>query len=262
MFVLRPTVGAAHLQTLSLRIAIKRHIQATSYRMIEEPPLLTINSSRNRPTTRQIDALRNIPTGFLTDAMNGRGAMDYRIRPLSPGVLPSAMCGPALTCHCGPEDILAILGALDELEPGDVMVVATGNWTQSAVTGDRVMGMLKNSGGAGFVTDGLVRDVAGIEAVGLPLMCAGVSPNSPFAKGPGEIGFPIQIGGATVSSGDVIVSDRDGVVVVPFEKLDAVIDDIAKIQVLEQELDSDVANGLKIPDAIKELLQSDQVKRI
>lgn len=230
--------------------------------MIEEPPLLTINSSRNRPTARQIDALKDVPTGFLTDAMNGRGAMDYRIRPLSPGVLPSNMCGPALTCHCGPEDILAILGGLDELEPGDVMVVATGNWTLSAVTGDRVMGMLKNSGGAGFVTDGLVRDVVGIEAVGLPLMCAGLSPNSPYAKGPGEIGFPVQLGGTTVSSGDLIVSDRDGVVVVPYEKLDAVIDDVAKIQVLEQELDDDVANGLKIPEAIKQLMQSEQVKRI
>ena len=230
--------------------------------MIEEPPLLTVKATRNRPSDAQIDALRTVPTGFLTDAMNGRGAMDHVIRPLSPTVLPVRLCGPALTCHCGPADILAILGGLDEIQAGDVMVVATERWMQCAVTGDRVMGMLKNAGGAGFVTDGLVRDVAGLEEVGLPLMCAGLSPNSPFAKGPGEIGFPIQLGGVTVSSGDMIVSDRDGVVVVPYDRLDEVIETVVKIQLLEKELDDQVAQGLKIPSAIKELMQSDQVKRV
>lgn len=230
--------------------------------MIEEPPLLTVKATRNRPSDAQIDALRSVPTGFLTDAMNGRGAMDYRIQPLSPDVLPAQMCGPALTCHCGPEDILAILGALYELQEGDVLVVATGGWTQSAVTGDRVMGMLKNAGGAGFVTDGLVRDIEGLELVGLPLMCAGVSPNSPFAKGPGEIGFPIQLGGVSVNSGDVIVSDRDGVVVVPYDRISDVIDAVEKIQVLEKELDAEVSDGLTMPAHIESLMQSDQVKRI
>jgi 4-hydroxy-4-methyl-2-oxoglutarate aldolase len=230
--------------------------------MIEEPPLLTVKEHRNRPSVEQIEALRGTPTGFLTDAMNGRGALDHVVYALSPSVLSSELCGPALTCHCGPADILAILGGLNEIQAGDVMVVATGGWTQSAVTGDRVMGMLKNAGGAGFVTDGVVRDVDGIEEVGLPLMCCGVSPNSPFAKGPGEIGLPIQLAGVSVNSGDMIVSDRSGVVVVPFERIDEVIEAIARIRVLEDQMDAEVAQGLKLPEHIKAMMQADQVRRV
>ena len=230
--------------------------------MIEEPPLLIVKEHRNRPTAEQIEALRGTPTGFLTDAMNGRGALDHCVYALSPTVLSSELCGPALTCHCGPADILAILGGLDEIQIGDIMVVATGAWMQSAVTGDRVMGMLKNAGGVGFVTDGLVRDVEGIEEVGLPLMCCGVSPNSPFAKGPGEIGLPIQLAGVSVSSGDMIVSDRSGVVVVPFDRIDEVIETLTRIRVLEAELDAEVEQGLKLPENIKLMMQTEQVKRV
>lgn len=230
--------------------------------MIEEPPLLLVKEHRNRPNAEQIEALRGTPTGFLTDAMNGRGGLDHSVFALSPTVLSSELCGPALTCHCGPADILAILGGLDEIQAGDVMVVATGGWTQSAVTGDRVMGMLKNAGGAGFVTDGLVRDVDGIEEVGLPLMCCGVSPNSPFAKGPGEIGLPIQLAGVSVNSGDMIVSDRSGVVVVPFERIDEVIEALARIRVLEEQMDAEVAQGLNLPEHIKAMMQTDQVRRV
>ena len=230
--------------------------------MIEEPPLLLIKEHRNRPSAEQIAALNGTPTGFLTDAMNGRGALDHSVFALSPAVLPSELCGPALTCYCGPADILAILGGLDEIQEGDVMVVATGGWTQSAVTGDRVMGMLKNAGGIGFVTDGLVRDIDGIEEVGLPLLCSGVSPNSPFAKGPGEIGLPVQLAGVSINSGDMIISDRSGVVVVPFERIDEVIATLANIRVLEEQMDAEVAQGLKLPESIKAMMQTDQVKRI
>ena len=230
--------------------------------MIEEPPVLLIKEHRNRPSSAQIAALKGTPTGFLTDAMNGRGALDHSVFALSPDVLPSELCGPALTCHCGPADIMAILGGLNEIQAGDVMVVATGGWTQSAVTGDRVMGMLKNAGGIGFVTDGLVRDIDGIEEVGLPLMCSGVSPNSPFAKGPGEVGLTIQLAGVSVNSGDMIVSDRSGVVVVPFERIDEVIASLEKIRVLEEELDGEVANGLKLPESIEAMMDTDQVKRV
>ncbi|MBX2882411.1 MAG: hypothetical protein KTR32_20855 [Granulosicoccus sp.] len=230
--------------------------------MIEEPPLLTIRENRPRPTAAQVKALTGVPTGFLTDAMEGRGAMDSGIKALSPGVLPSSMCGPALTCHCGPADLLALLGGLAELLPGDVMVVATGRWQGCAVVGDRVIGMLNNGKAGGFVTDGLVRDVAGINPVGLPVFCTGVSPNSPFSKGPGEIGFEVMVGDVAVNSGDMIVADEDGVVVVPFARIDEIIDTVQRIVTLETELDARVAEGLAIPDNIVELMKSDQVRRV
>jgi len=230
--------------------------------VIEEPPLLKIRAERRRPNDAQIQALTGVPTGFIVDAMSGRGALDATIRALSPGVLPTSMCGPALTCLCGPADLLGVLGGLTELQPGDVMIAATGAWRDCAVVGDRVIGMLKNGGGGGFVTDGMVRDVAGINPVGLPIFCAGVTPNSPVAKGPGEVGFEVVVGGVAIDSGDMIVADADGVVVVPYAQIDAVIAEVAHITELEKELDARVAEGLQVPDAIVELMQTDQVVRV
>jgi len=230
--------------------------------MIEEPPLLLVQEKRNRPTADQIAAFQGVPTGFLTDAMNGRGALDRSIQPLSPDVLPTSICGPALTCLAGPADILAILAGLHEVQPGDVLVVATQGWTECAATGDRVVGMLKNCGGVGLITDGVVRDLDGLEEVGLPLFCVGLSANSPFAKGPGEVGTTVQLAGLGISSGDMIVGDRSGVVVVPFERLDEVLDKLEDIRKLEKELDEQVAQGLSVPEHIVELMKSDQVKRI
>jgi len=211
--------------------------------MIEEPPLLLIKDKRRKPDPTKIDALRGVPTGILTDAMNGRGALSCRVSALSPDVLPTDVCGPALTCLCGPADILAILGSLYEISANEVLVIATDNWSGCAVTGDRVVGMIKNAGGAGVVTDGLVRDVAGVEAVGLPVFCAGVSPNSPFANGPGEIGFTVQLAGVSVDSGDVIVGDRS-------------------IYALEEEMDGKVSRGMKYPESIGELMNSEKIKRV
>lgn len=230
--------------------------------MIEEPPLLTVRGERSRPTAGQIEALTGVPTGFVVDAMDGHGALASGIRALSPTALPASLCGPVLSCLCGPGDILALLGALSEVRAGDVVVAATGDWHGCAVMGDRVAGMLVNAGAAGFVTDGVVRDVAGIESTGLSVHCAGVSPNSPVSSGPGEIGTPIVVGGVAVDSGDLIVADEDGVVVVPFARIDAVLERVRRIAALEQELDARVAAGLAVPDDIAELMRSDRVRRI
>ena len=230
--------------------------------MIEEPPVLTVHERRRRPTEAQVRALADVPTGFLADAMEGAGALPHTVRHASPGRLPIGFCGPALTCRCGPADVLAVLGALAEVRAGDVMVAATGGWTGSAVIGDRVMGMLGNAGGAGFVTDGLVRDLAGIEAVGLPVMCAGTSPNSPFAKGPGEIGASVRLGDVPIGDGDVIVADESGAVVVPFDRIDATIERARTVRELEEALDARVAEGLRVPDDVAELLASERTRRV
>lgn len=230
--------------------------------MIEEPPLLTIAVSRNRPTEAQIAALATQPTGFLCDAQGGSAALSHEIKPFDPAAMTPALSGPALTVQCCPGDLLPLLAALDEIKPGDVLVVATGGWKGCAVLGDRVMGMAKNNGAAGVVTDGLARDYRGITDIGLPLFCAGISPNSPFAKSPGSIGLPVTVGGRMVSTGDMVVADRDGVVTVPFGELDTVIGAVEHVAELEHALDAEVAAGLKLPDAIREFLASDQVSRV
>lgn len=212
--------------------------------MIEEAPSIQRNSIV-RPAAAQVEALRDTPTGFLVDALGGGGALDYRIKPAIADQV--GFCGVALTCDAGPADNLALIAALESVQPGDVLVCTTGSYTGCAVTGDLVLGMARNCGAVGFVTDGCVRDLPGIRMVGLPCYCIGVTPNSPARSGPGTVGFPVTLAGHPVASGDVIVADLDGVVVVPLARLDEVIARLPAIRKSEAAMDQAVRDGLRLP---------------
>ncbi len=231
--------------------------------MIEDPPLLTVRSSFERPAAAAVEALAGAPTGHLVDALGGLGALDYRIKPVTPA-LPTdqVFCGVAVTCDCGPADNLAVFAALEATRPGDVIVAATDAYMGCALIGDLVLGMARNCGALAFVTDGLARDLDGLEAVGIPVFCRGISPNSPARNGPGKVGLPIHLGGVTVASGDLIAGDRDGVVVVPRGRIEEVIQALARVREAEAGLEAKVAGGLKVPDFAAALLASDRVRRL
>ncbi|MCB1493448.1 MAG: RraA family protein [Rhodobiaceae bacterium] len=228
--------------------------------MIEFPPKLTIRKDFRRPAPEQIAAFRDVPVSVVSDAMFGAGALDPKIRHMDwGGTLPQTAFGPAVTADCGPGDNLA-LAALLGLIPAGAMVVATCHGhTGCAVAGDRLTGIMRNNGAAGLVTDAPMRDFHGVVATGLPVWCRGLNPASPFSSGPGTIGLPIQIGGQRIETGDMVVADRDGVVVVPYEKLDAVIARVKEILALEGALDAEISNGLKSLGDMDALLASDEV---
>ena len=231
--------------------------------MIEEPPKLQIKASRKRPTQAQIDAFKNIPTGFLCDAMEGQGALDMAIQPIcTDGALQSHAHGPALVADNGPAEILATMGALHIAQPGDVVVSAVHGHRNCSAAGDRFCGMMKNKGVAAFVTDGQMRDYPGIIAAGLPAWCAGLSPNSPYSNGPAKVGFGAVVGGRHVETGDMIIADRDGVVVVPFARIDAVIAQLSAIQNLEESLDEKVQSGYCDMPAVEAMLNDGSAKMV
>ncbi|MEL7117520.1 MAG: RraA family protein, partial [Pseudomonadota bacterium] len=97
---------------------------------------------------------------------------------------------------------------------------------------------------------------------GLPVWCTGLNPDTPHGNGPGRIGVPVQIGGQQVETGDMIVADFDGVVVVPFADLDAVIAKLETVIALETALDAELKGGLAVPPAIDELLKTDKVSYV
>jgi len=99
-------------------------------RMIEEPPILTVKENQNRLPSDVIDQTRLYPTGFIVDAMDGSGAISHEIKAIGAPALSPKMCGSVLTCQCSPADNLGLLAALDEIQSGDVLVVATGPWTR------------------------------------------------------------------------------------------------------------------------------------
>jgi regulator of RNase E activity RraA len=108
--------------------------------------------------------------------------------------------------------------SLDIAEPGDVIVVDARASTMTAVLGDLISTKARHRGVAGFVVDGFVRDLAAIQALGdFPVYARGMTPIGPLHRGPGEINFPISVGGVVVQAGDIVLGDSNGVVVVPLD---------------------------------------------
>jgi 4-hydroxy-4-methyl-2-oxoglutarate aldolase len=216
--------------------------------MLDNPPLLTIHRGHQRPDAALIEAFRGAQTSHLVDAMDGRGALDHRIKPMDPDN--AAFVGPALTALSYPADVVGVYGALAEAQPGDVVVIANDAYTATAVVGDIVAGMMKNKGIAAFVTDGLARDRAGIVAI---------IPSSPAANGPAVVGAPVTLGGQHVRPGDIIVGDADGVVVVPLDRAAAILDRLRAVQAAEVTAIARVEAGATDTDRIREIVAAARI---
>ena len=227
--------------------------------MIENAPLLTIKKKIPRPTKKQIFSFSSVQTGHIVDAMGGLGAMDGKIKAVTDN---SLVCGVALTCQCGPADNLAAIAAIEMSSPGDIIIASTDNFEATAVMGDIMLGIAKNRGVKGFVTDGFVRDLIGIKKIGLPCFSKGVIPNSPAKNGPGKIGTPVVVGGVNVNSGDIIVGDLDGVVVVPYTQISEIIKNLDGVFAAEKEMETKVNSGLKKLNLIKNIFDDGKVKEI
>jgi 4-hydroxy-4-methyl-2-oxoglutarate aldolase len=226
--------------------------------VIVDPPVLRVRRHFDRPPAEHVAAFQGASTGHVVDASGGKGALDALVKPIA-GVKPG-FCGVAITCDPGPADNLAVFGALALARPGDVILVATGGHRGAAVLGDLLAGMARNCGVVAIVTDGMARDVAGLAAVGLPIFAAGVSPNSPSRCGPGVVGMPIVIGGVAVESGDIVVGDADGVVVVPRRRAAEIIARLGQVRAAEAALEAEVEAGLRMLDGVAALLASDRVE--
>jgi len=227
--------------------------------MIDDPPLLTIRRRFPRPSDAQLTAFKGLQTGFVVDAMGGRGALDASIKPIGHA---NAFCGVAVPCMAGAADNLAAFVAVDVAESGDVIVCGTDGFRATSVAGDLLLGMMKNRGVAGFVTDGYVRDLIGIRAVGLPCFAAGLTPNSPIRSGPGHVGLATVVGGVTIDAGDIVLGDEDGVIVVPHAQIDATIQRLESVKSAEASLEGKVKAGLQVPDFIQALLASGRIREV
>lgn len=125
------------------------------------------------------------------------------------------LCGPALTVKVFPGDNLMVHKSLDVADPGDIVVIDAGGSPMNAVLGDLISTKAKHRRIAGFIVDGLVRDLPDILELDFPVFARGTTPIGPLHRGPGEINYPICCGGVVVNPGDIMVADAAGVVVVP-----------------------------------------------
>lgn len=204
-----------------------------------------------------IAQLAQVSTGWIVDANGKRGSLGAEIRPISAA---TGFCGSAFTVLSRGRDNLAAYAALQYAKAGDVLVLATNAYQESSVVGDVFVGLARNLGIVAIVTDGMVRDVAGIDAVGIPVFARGLSPNSPYKDGPGELGTQVCLGGVAVRSGDVIRGDADGVVVVAQSQASAVLVDLERVRAQEARMDQWVRDGLTAPPWLSETLTANRIQ--
>lgn len=189
---------------------------------VEKHPLHgKVNIDFDRPDVALVERLGKHGTATIVDAMGGYGFMHYEIKPLVPE---TAISGPAFTILTKPGDVLYVKKSLDLIQPGDVVVIDSGGIKDFAVFGDRFAEHCVRRGAAGVVIDGVVRDSQGIIDAGLATFCRGSCVPYYGSVGPGAINVTISCGGIVINPGDVIVGNRDGVVVVPQTNLKKVAD--------------------------------------
>jgi 4-hydroxy-4-methyl-2-oxoglutarate aldolase len=161
-----------------------------------------------------VAAARALPAATLHEAGGKIGALPSAIKPVAPSF---RCCGPALTVHSPGGDNLWLHRALDIARPGDVLVVHVSGVYEHGYWGEIMTTMAKVRGLAGLVIDGCVRDGTLLEQIGFPVFARGLCIRG-TGKDYGAIGWlnePVLIGDVTVSAGDLVVGDGDGVVVVP-----------------------------------------------
>lgn len=166
-----------------------------------------------RPSREIVEMFRDLPSSNINDEMNRLFCMHDYMKLLNPDTAVQLL-GTAITVKAPIGDNLLFHEALDLAQPGDIIVVDGGSGCNRSLAGEIMMRFAQMKGIAGFVVDGCLRDLDGAQTLSMPIYARGVTPQGPFKFGPGEVNVPVSCGGQVVFPGDILVGDKDGVVVV------------------------------------------------
>jgi len=162
-----------------------------------------------------------LTTTLASDASAGSGVVAPGLRPLERDWRVAA---PAVVVQAGPDDNGAVVRAVEIAPRGSVLVVAGHATSRTATIGDIMARELMARGVVGLVTDGLVRDSAEIRRLGFKVWCRGTTPTAPAKQISGSVGTAIELGGAPVRDGDIVIADDDGIVIWPAEQVTALLE--------------------------------------
>jgi len=207
-----------------------------------------------------VATLSRVTTATITTILLKKGLRNVWMRgtrPLSPGH--PRIVGPAFTLRFVParEDLatpaswsnpISTRSAIEAMPPGCVAVVDAMGITDAGIFGDILCARMAKRGVAALVTDGVVRDVAGVRGTGLPVWCQGTAA-PPSVAGLTFVAWdqPIGCGGVAVFPNDVVVVDDDGAVLIPAAILDQVVADAIEQERLEEWIMGEVAHGAALP---------------
>lgn len=192
-------------------------------------------------TTTIQERFLSLPTTAISDATGGNTNVNACIKPLADHY---KIAGQAITVRLPDGENKAVLEAISKAQKGDILVIDAKGNRNRAVAGDFVVSLAKNLGVQGFVVDGVIRDIAAIRSLDFPVFALGTTVAAGNKNGGGVVNVPISIGGVTVHPGDFIVGDIDGVVVIPKDDGEKIVEGaeakLTKDEAREKEV---LANG-------------------
>ena len=211
-------------------------------------------------STATFDILKKVTTATITTMLLKKGIRRCWMsgpKPLVPGG--ERLVGPAFTLRFVPvrEDLatpeswahpISTRAAIEDMPEGVIAVADAMGVTAAGIFGDILVARMKKRGVAALITDGVMRDLAGVLGVGLPVWGAGAAA-PPSVAGLTFVGWqePIGCGGIAVFPDDVIVADDDGAVVIP----QAMLEEVAKAAVEQEAFEtwavSEVERGVPLP---------------
>lgn len=194
----------------------------------------------NRPEPELIERLRGYETPPLADGLNKFNVIDPRIKPVSDSL---KIAGPALTVRVRPGDNLMVHKAISMIKEGDVLVIDTCGCMNYTVLGDLMVSAAVYKKTGGIVVDGGVRDIEELRKKGYPVFAKYFTPAVGDKDGPGEINYPICCGGVPVLPGDLIVGDINGVVVIPPDQLEGILEGAEKKLAYEKKRAEEILQG-------------------
>ena len=217
---------------------------------------------RNLPDSSIVEAFKQLPAANVADTMGRSCALSSEIRLISIPDLP-IMAGAALTVKARPGDNLMLHKALDMAGEGDVIVVSNDGDRTHSLMGEIMAVYAQHTRKiAGIVLDGPIRDIEELSRMHMFLYATGSTPGGPYKEGPGEVNVPVSIGNIAVMPGDIILGDRDGVIVIPRKDAAVILEEAKKYAALDAGKVEAAKNGTSKRQWVEDTLVKKQVEMI